>query len=60
MTACKSPEDATLLDILVNGFEKNEVLEGFHWAPTTDARRGGPARAKFSALIGEARRWKAG
>jgi hypothetical protein len=30
MTARKTPDDATLLDILVDGFEKNEVLEGFH------------------------------
>lgn len=30
MTARKIPDDATLLDILVDGFEKNEVLEGFH------------------------------
>ena len=30
MTARKTPGDATLLDILVDGFEKNEVLEGFH------------------------------
>jgi len=57
MTACKTPEDATLLDILVDGFEKNEVLEGFHWRrlPMPDEEA---ARAKFAALIDEARRWK--
>jgi hypothetical protein len=26
----KSPEDASLLDVLIDGFEKNEVLDGFH------------------------------
>jgi hypothetical protein len=34
----RRPEDATLLDVLTNGFEKNEVLRGFHWRvlPMTD------------------------
>lgn len=26
----KHPADATLLDVLIDGFEKNEVLRGFH------------------------------
>ncbi len=26
----RSPEDATLLDALIDGFERNEVLAGFH------------------------------
>lgn len=57
MTARKTPEDATLLDILVDGFEKNEVLDGFHWRqlPMPD---GNAARAKFESLTDEARRWK--
>lgn len=24
----KTPEDATLLDVLIDGFEKNEILDG--------------------------------
>ena len=57
MTARKTPDDATLLDILVDGFEKNEVLEGFHWRrlPLADEEA---AAAKFFSLIDEARRWK--
>jgi hypothetical protein len=57
MTARKTPDDATLLDILVDGFEKNEVLEGFHWRrlPLPDEEA---AAAKFFSLIDEARRWK--
>jgi hypothetical protein len=57
MTPRRTPEDATLLDILVDGFEKNEVLDGFHWRqlPMPDEKA---ARAKFSSLTDEARRWK--
>jgi hypothetical protein len=52
-----TPEDATLLDILIDGFEKNEVLEGFHWRrlPMPDEQA---AARKFSSLTDEARRWK--
>jgi hypothetical protein len=50
-------KDATLLDILIDGFEKNEVLGGFHWRelPLPDEA---DAVAKFGALVQEARRWK--
>jgi hypothetical protein len=50
-------EDATLLDVLIDGFEKNEVLDGFHWRdlPMSDE---GAAIRKFTALTEEARRWK--
>ena len=49
--------DATLLDILVDGFEKNEVLGGFHWRslPMPDEAS---AVAKFDTLAKEAERWK--
>lgn len=26
----RSPEDASLLDVLIDGFERNEILAGFH------------------------------
>ncbi len=50
-------EDATLLDVLIDGFEKNEVSEGFHWRrlPMPDERA---AARKFASLSDEARRWK--
>ena len=53
----RTPEDATLLDILIDGFEKNEILDGFHWRqlPMPDEH---VAARKFSALTAEARRWK--
>ena len=52
-----SQEDATLLDILIDGFEKNEIMDGFHWRnlPMPDEAA---AVRKFAALIDEARRWK--
>jgi hypothetical protein len=57
MTARRTPEDATLLDILIDGFEKNEILDGYYWRqlPMPDERA---ASRKFSALTDEARRWK--
>jgi len=49
--------EATLMDVLIDGFEKNEVLDGFHWRdlpmPDEDA-----AVQKFTSLMEEARRWK--
>jgi hypothetical protein len=52
-----SQEAATLLDILIDGFEKNEVLGGFHRRelPMPDE---GTAERKFDALAEEAQRWK--
>ena len=49
--------DATLLDVLVDGFEKNEVMDGFHWRnlPMPDEAA---AIRKFGGLVEEARRWK--
>jgi hypothetical protein len=53
----KLQTDATLLDVLIDGFEKNEVVHGYHWRdlplPDEDA-----ALAKFAQLAEEARRWK--
>jgi hypothetical protein len=51
------PEDATLSDVLVDGFEKNEVIDGFHWRqlPLPDEA---VAVRKFGELVDEARRWK--
>ena len=57
MTKRRTPEDATLLDVLIDGFEKNELLEGFYGRqlPMPDERA---AARKFDALTDEARRWK--
>jgi hypothetical protein len=57
MTERKTPEDASLLDVLIDGFEKNEVLDGFHWRrlPMPDEHA---AARKFRSLTDEARRWK--
>ncbi len=57
MTDGKRQEDATLLDVLVDGFEKNEVHRGFHWRelPMPDD---GAAMRKFASLSDEASRWK--
>ena len=51
------PEDATLIDVLIDGFEKNEVMRGFHWRtlPLCDEAA---AADKFAALVGEASAWK--
>lgn len=53
----RSRESATLLDVLIDGFEKNEILDGFHWRdlpmPDEDA-----AVRKFFAFVEEARLWK--
>lgn len=53
----KSQKDVTLIDILVDGFEKNEILDGTHWRqlPMPDEAS---AIAKFAALVDEATRWK--
>jgi hypothetical protein len=52
-----SQHDATLLDVLIDGFEKNEVMDGFHWRdlPMPDEVA---AATKFAAFVEEARRWK--
>lgn len=52
-----SQQDATLLDVLIDGFEKNESLDGYHWRdlPMPDEPE---AVRKFAALVSEAMRWK--
>jgi hypothetical protein len=57
MTERRTPEDATLLDVLVDGFEKNETLDGFHWRRLPMPDESAAAR-KFHSLTDEARRWK--
>jgi hypothetical protein len=52
-----TPDDATLLDVLIDGFEKNEVLGGCHWRELPMPDEAG-AVGKFSSLVDEARRWK--
>ena len=51
------PDDATLLDILIDGFEKNEMLDGRHQRVLPLADEPAAAR-KFAALVAEARRWQ--
>src|SRR5262245_260322 len=50
-------DDLTLMDVLIDGFEKNESLGGTYWRqiPMTDE---GAAARKFQALVGEMARWK--
>lgn len=57
MAERRTPEDATLLDVLLDGFEKNEIMGGFHWRtlPMPDEHA---ALRKFTSLSGEAERWK--
>jgi hypothetical protein len=52
----KDRNDVTLLDILVDGFEKNEIVDG-HWRqlPMPDEAA---AIRKFGSLVEEAIRWK--
>ncbi len=51
------PEQATLLDVLIDGFEKNESMYGHHWRslPLVDEAA---AIQKFTQLVTEARTWK--
>jgi hypothetical protein len=57
VTNRSSPAEATLLDVLIDGFEKNEILHGYHirTLPLPDE---GSAIAKFTEFAAEARRWK--
>ena len=57
MTDGKRQDDASLLDVLIDGFEKNEVLRGFHWRDLPMPDEAAAAR-KFATLAEEARRWK--
>jgi hypothetical protein len=53
----KTQHDVTLIDILVDGFEKNEVPDGTHWRqlPMPDEAS---AIAKFASLVDEGARWQ--
>ena len=57
MTDRRRPEDSTLLDILIDGFEKNEVLGGMHLRrlPLPSAEAG---RAVFDRFVAEASTWQ--
>lgn len=50
-------EDATLLDVLIDGFEKNETLRGYHWR-TLPLHDEASAARKFESLVAEGRAWK--
>jgi hypothetical protein len=50
-------QDATLLDILIDGFEKNEVMRSFHRRELPMPDEAAAVR-KFTALSDEAKRWK--
>jgi hypothetical protein len=57
MATGKLREDVTLIDVLIDGFEKNEMLGGFHdrVLPMTDE----PAAVRrFASFVDEATRWK--
>ena len=57
MATGKLQEDVTLLDVLIDGFEKNEVTGGFHWRSLPMLDESAAVR-KFSSLSAEARAWK--
>ncbi len=57
MIKTTSREAASLLDLLIDGFEKNEILDGTHWRSLPMLNEEAAAR-KFEALVDEARRWK--
>jgi len=57
MTRETPPDRATLLDVLIDGFEKNEVMRNFHWRDLPFANEEAAARS-FAALTAEGRRWK--
>lgn len=50
-------ESATLLDVLIDGFEKNEVLDGFHHR-VLPLPAEAVARQRFAVFVAEATRWK--
>lgn len=57
MRSGKSAEEATLIDVLIDGFEKNEIFDGYHhrMLPLASSEQ---ARSKFEALSAEASAWK--
>jgi hypothetical protein len=50
-------QDISLVDVLIDGFEKNEILRGYHWR-TLPLPSEADAIRKFNSLVEEARRWK--
>ena len=57
MSQGKRREEVTLLDLLIDGFEKNEMFDGFHerLLPMPDVEA---AKGRFVAFAQEAVRWK--
>jgi hypothetical protein len=57
MRKVQSAAQATFLDIVIDGFEKNEVFYGFHHRviPIESEER---ARSKYDALTAEVTAWK--
>ena len=57
MATGKPRDQLSLLDVLIDGFEKNEIFEGFHWRdlPMPDEAS---ARRAFTTFVDEAKRWK--
>jgi len=53
----RTQEDATLLDVLIDGFEKNEIVDGFHWRDLPMPDEAAAVR-KYEALSAEGRKWK--
>jgi hypothetical protein len=53
----RRPEDARLLDVLIDGFERNEVFAGFHYRKLPLPDEEAAVRA-FASLSDEARQWK--
>jgi hypothetical protein len=53
----KAREEITLVDLLIGGFEKNEVFAGFHWRQLPLADEPAAIRT-FAVLCDELRRWK--
>lgn len=51
------PADATLLDVLIDGFEKNEMMYGFH-ERVLPLPSEAIAAEKFSEFVDDAQRWK--
>jgi hypothetical protein len=50
-------DDVTLIGLLLDGFEKNESIRGWHWRELP-APEEATAIAKFQEFAAEARRWK--
>jgi hypothetical protein len=53
----KQPQELTLVDVLIDGFEKNEILGGFHWRSLPMPSQAEAIRA-FGGFLEEGRRWK--